>query len=520
MALVPFGEYLPDLPAYQNPGATVALNVMPLTTKSYAPFSSLSTVTSAMPNRCQGGFGAKDYANVGYIFGGDFSHLYIWGMGFIDSFFSQGFFTPGFFVQTSSGILGWNDISNPSGYSIGNEGFWNFVQFGNRVIALGTNTNIQSYVLGTSTKFADLSAAAPQAQFGAVIRDFVMVGNTYDATDGSVPNKVWWPAIDDPTNWPTPGTNAAVLVQSDYQVLPEGGAIQGIIGAVGGADGAVFMEEAIYRVSYVGSPLIFQFDKIEKQKGTRIPGSVINVGPIAFYLGIDGFYAFDGTNSIPIGNEKIDKTFYRDFDQTYFYRMVSVVDSINKQVLWAYPGQGNNGGTPNKILVYNWTSNRWSIVEYEVETFFRSYSTGYTLEDLDNFGTLETLPYSLDSRFWAGGTVLLAGFDTEHKMGTFTGDTLAATLETGDYDGGNGQRMFTAGIRPIIDGGTITASVGHRDTLGGTINYTPTTSAGVDGICPQRISARYSRARINIAAGGSWTHAVGVEPVIQADGER
>lgn len=496
MALIPFGEYLPDLPVYQNPGATVALNVVPITSKSYGPFAAYKALTTAMANRCQGGFGGKDLNGVVYQFAGDATKLWLWN------------------------VTTWDDVSVAGDYIVANDAMWQFVQYGNRLIACAPSNNLQTFLLGTDTDFSALSATAPQASYLAIIRDFLMVGNTYDATDGAVPNQVWWSAIDAPTSWPTPGTAAATAVQSDKQVLPEGGAIQGVVGAVGGADGAVFLEEAIYRVTYLGSPLIFQFDKVEKQKGTRVPGSLVNMGTAAFYLGVDGFYAFDGANSVPIGNEKIDKSFYRDFDQTYYYRVTSVVDVINKQVLWAYPGSGNIGGQPNKILVYNWSLNRWSLVEQDVEVFFRSYTKSYTLEQLDPFGNMDTLPYSLDSRIWSGGSMVLSVVSSDHTLGSFAGNNLAATLETGEFDAGNGQRVFVSGIRPVVDGGTATAAVGTRDATGETVTYGTATAAEADGVCPQRVSARYARARVQIAADGSWTHALGIEPIVQPDGDR
>lgn len=496
MPLVPFGEYAPDLPDYLNPGATVALNVVPLTTKSYGPFTGLKTVTSALDSTCLGAVGAKDYVGTVSVFAGDAGKLY------------------------KRNALTWDNVSRTPAYTLGTESVWRFVQYGQRVIACTKDVNIQTYLMQTDTNFSDLSATAPQGEFIAVIRDFVMVGNTYDAVDNYASNKIWWCAIDSPTSWPVPGTSAAAAVQSDNQILPEGGAIQGIIGAVAGSDGAVFLEESIYRMTYIGSPVIFQFDRVEKQRGTRIPGSITNAGIFAFYLGVDGFYAFDGAQSLPIGNEKVDKTFFDDFDQSYHFRMVSVSDVVNKQVMWAYPGVGHVGGNPNKILIYNWVTNRWSLVEQTIEYFFRNYSSGFTLEQLDQFGTMDTLPYSLDSRSWQGGTILLSGFDSSHKFGDFDGDILTATLETGEFDGGNGQRAFISGIRPIVDGGAPTVSIGSRAQLGATINYSTATAVGVDGICPQRVSARYNRARVSIPATTAWTHAQGVEPIVQPDGDR
>lgn len=495
--MIPFGEYLPDLPAYMNTGTTVAQNVVPLTPTSYGPFNNLVTFTAALDTRCQGALGFRDPTSNSFVFAGTADKLYKMGTG--SSF---------------------TDVSKPGGYVLGADAMWQFVQYGSRVMAFAPFTNPQSFVMGSSSAFADLAAGAPQARYAAIIRDFTMVGNTYDPLNGAEPSQVWWSAINDPTNWPVLGTSAAQMVQSDSQILADAGEVMGILGAVGGADGAIVMERAIYRVSYEGPPTVFRFDQVEHGRGSVVPGSCVNVGSFAFYLGYDGFYAFDGANSIPIGNNKIDKTFYKDFDQSHAFRVVSAVDVLHKLVFWAYPGAGNTGGNPNKVLCYNWDIGRWSLIEMELETYFKTYSIGYTLDQLDAFGTLETLPYSLDSRIWTGGSILMGAFDLTHKMGYFTGSTLQATLETGDI-GGN-TRTFVAGIRPYTDAddSTVTASLGVKDVVGNPESYTAASPPGVDGVCPQRISSRYVRAQVNIEAGATWTHAQGVDALMQADGER
>ena len=57
--------------------------------------------------------------------------------------------------------------------------FWSFCQFGNRVIATNFAYNIQSFVEGTSTAFADLVSL--KAKYVAVIRDFVFAGYTNES---------------------------------------------------------------------------------------------------------------------------------------------------------------------------------------------------------------------------------------------------------------------------------------------------------------------------------------------------
>jgi hypothetical protein len=374
--------------------------------------------------------------------------------------------------------------------------------------------------MGTSSKFANLAAAAPKCRHLAVVRDFVVAGNILGQT-----NRIHWCSIDDPSDWPTIGSADAAAKQSDRQDLPVGGAVQAIRGAIGGLDGVVFCEKAIYHMQFDGPPHVFSFRAIEQDRGAYAPNSVVNVGPFAFYLGEDGFFTFSGSGSSPIGDQKIDKTFFADLDTSYLYRIYGAADPINKLVFWAYPGSGNSSGRPNKIIIYNWSIDRWSTAEVQVELLYRDLTAGYTLDELDDFGNLDTLPASLDSRIWTGGSLVLSAFDSDKKLSRFTGSNLGATLETAEANGGTlfqkpNERILVNGVRPYIDtaDANMAVSLRYRDTVGGTLTTGSSAPIDADGQAHFTRSARFIRARVSISASSSWTHAVGLDFDVQEDG--
>lgn len=498
MTLIAMPEWLPDQPAHQNPGLVTCRNVIPRTRSSYGPFSALSVYSDPLAARCQGAFAARDNAGNISIFAGDSASL----------------------KRLNAASPTFSDVSRSTGgaYATSADGVWQFIQYGLNVIATNFADDVQSYVIGTSTNFAPLSSGAPRARYLSIWRDFVVLGHLHDQ-----PQRIRWSAIDDPTGFPVIGTSQAAQVQSDQQdLVGEGGWIQGIVGGLGSADGVVIQERALWRVTYVGPPLIFTFDLVEGARGTPAPGSIVQLGGVVAYLGEDGFYLFDGNSSRPIGNEKIDKTFFADFDQTYSARVSSAVDPINKIFYWAYPGSGNLGGVPNRILAYNWALDRWSMIEIGgIEFIFRAASFGYNADNADGLGyTVDTSPFGPDSRFWAGGKSILSGFDLNHRLGFFSGASLKATIETGDLDLTEGRRAFVSGIRPVADSGTILSSVGYRDSQAAAVAYTPASVPAADGFCPQRVSTRYPRARIEIPAGTSWSHLSAFEARIKPEGTR
>lgn len=498
--LVQFPEWRPDEADFMNPGAITMSNVVPRTGGSYGPFYAVSATGTQFNNRCQGGIFTRDSDATVFGFAGDVSRLYVK--------------TPG---------TDWGDVSKTGGYTTPIDETWQFAVFGEQVLATNWSNPIQIYTMGTSTLFADLAAAAPQARYIARVRDFIMVANVADDTDGNRPQRVAWPAIGDPTNWPTAGTVSAAQVQSDHQdLLGDGGWNMGIVGGLSGADVAIVQERAVWRGQYLGPPQIFGFQLIESARGSPAPGSIIAVGPVFYYYGEDGFYVCDGVQSTSIGQNKVDRTIIADIDPLYLHRMTSAVDPKNKIIYWSYASTAATDGTPDKILAYHYGLDRFTLIAQPIETFIKDAMTvGYTLEELDAFGTLETLAYSLDSRAWTGGRPNLACFTTDHKLGLFTGSTLSATLETGEAQlNPNGSAHVTR-VWPLVDTTTATVSVGRRDRLADAVTYTSETAmTSTTGSCPLRSTGRYQRARVNIPAGASWSEAQGLRFEHRAAGAR
>ncbi|BCV05594.1 MAG: hypothetical protein CM15mV111_210 [uncultured marine virus] len=110
--------------------------------------------------------------------------------------------------------------------------------------------------------FSDLSADAPKAKYIAVVRDFVMTGFTNTTAAGTKPYRTQWSALGDATSWAVSATT-----QADFQDIDDLGDITGL---VGGEYATILLEKGIVRASYIGSPLIFQFDKVELNRGCKV----------------------------------------------------------------------------------------------------------------------------------------------------------------------------------------------------------------------------------------------------------
>ncbi len=470
--MIAFGEFAPDVADYNIEVSKVAKNVLP-GINSYLPVKTLTATSGALDAACKGAVVMKDNSGNNYVYAGDATKLY----------------------NINGATV--TDYSKGGGYTSNSE-FWEFVYWNDQVIATKMGDPPQVLTLGGTT-FADLSGTPPQGRTVATVRNFVVFGNTWDATDGNVTNRVWWSGFGDETEW-TRGDN-----QSNSQDLQgAGGAVQKIYG---GEYGIVFQERAIWRMDYAGVPTVWEFSEIELNRGTPAPRSTVKYGELIFYLGQDGFYVLTGENSQSIGNKRIDNFFWNDVNESYLANITAAISPEQGYIFWAYPST-ESAGTPDKILVYNFKSDRWSFIEEDVQYLFLGATSAYTLENLDAFGTLETIGISLDDPAWQGGAFKIGAFDSSNQMGFFSGSTMAATVETGHIYT-EGRKTSVTGVRPIIDGTTTITLLTKDQELSDTESATMATSTAADGVARFRTNARYHR--IRCATSGDFTHAAGVE---------
>lgn len=467
-----FGEWLPD-----QPGMTGALqtakNVVAQTT-GYGPLPDITDYSlSASENLNSVGAGKISASTT--LFAGGNSKLF----------------------KYDSSDRSMDDVSKVGGYTGTNP--WKFTQFGKVVIAANGAEKLQAWTLGTSTAFADLAAAAPTARFVTVVRDFVVAART---TSNS--NRVYWSDIADETDW-----TSGPASQADYQDIPDGGDIQGI---TGGEYGLILCERSVVRMSYIGSPLFFQFDTISSTLGCYEPGSIAQYGPLTFFLSDDGFYMCNGQTVTPIGNEKVDRWFWNDVSPSLITQMSAAIDPLKKVVIWCYP----NTDVGMSLLMYNWQIGRWT---YGVTTadYVASLATaGVTLEGLDTYSaSIDALDVSLDSRQWVGGRLLFGGVQ-DAKIVTFTGASSTALIETGDI--GNGLQSVVRLARPVVDGGSSTVAVASRDLLSDTLSFGTAASPDEDNRVSLRSSGRYHRLRF--VPTGQWTTIAGTDIDMVGRGRR
>jgi len=514
---IPFGKYAPDLPPVVNQqGLIKAKNVVP-TNGGYGPLKSLTNVSgaTALPAYCRGAVGGIDIAGAPYNVAGTQYALYATDLG------------------------GATDKSRAIGYDTGLDGRWEFAPFGEVLFATNFNDDLQyihTHHLGLTTeKFAnvsDLSIAqeVPRARHIGVVDNFLVLGNIYDPIIGHQPGGISWSAVNNGLSWPERGTPGAVAVQSDRQVLEgNGGWVQAVV--PGSEVGAIFQEHAVWRMDYVGGDVVFALRRVEPNRGLLIPGLAVPVSRWVFYLSEDGFYLFDYTQSKPIGKDLVNSTFFADYDADYPDRVSAIRDPDSTRIYVLYPGSGNSGGTPNKLLIYDWALDQFSHAEIDAEYLAWALTSGNHLDSPDTVadpdilgnltGGVDTDPpgdETFDLRLSPPGALTIGAYDTSHILSSFTGANLTALLETGDIEVNPGMRSFVSGVRPIVDSADATVQVAATSRKNESFTYHPISKQDDDGKCPTRVDGRYHRFRVVLPS--SFTNAVGIDVESRASGKK
>ena len=478
---VSLGEWTPDMPSStgtESTGLSDALNVFP-NNVGYSPFPTPVDISPSATEDLTSVFAGKDGDDVVVFAGGD-SKL--------------------FRSYSNAGSVIIENVSKSGNYNTSPEAF-SFEQFGKRVLACKNNNKIQQWTLSSSnTKFSDISEA-PTAKCMTIVRDFVVAGNI---DSGDKPNLVKWSDLNNEENW-TPGPQS----QSDSQYLADGGAIQNI---TGGEIGVIFLENAIYRMSYVGSPLFFQFDKISTI-GCFEGKSCIEDNGISYFLSNDGFYQTDGNTVTGIGVNKVDEWFLKNADISKLPTLSTTVHPVYKLVIWNFAD--NFGKRQN--LIYHVETGRWSRTITEATCVGNLATLGTSLEELSLlYPNIDTkVPASLDSRVWVGGKYIFAGAKNR-KITSFTGDCVDPRLETLDLMG-NSNSVITM-IRPLVDNGKANISIASRQALDDTINF-GTVSVTYEDRNNVRSGGRYHRVRVE-PVGDNWTTAVSFDMTVTDSGIR
>jgi hypothetical protein len=450
----------------------------------YMPMLSLGAVAdTALPAGCRGLVVARLATGAHSIFAGTATKLY----------------------KYDTANLDWDDYTRSVGgdYSLATGDYWSFDQFGNLLIAVAPGEDPQKFdVDGVGVNFAALGGSPPKARYVKTIGDFVFLG-ALDSNDRSI----HYSAINNAEGW-TAGTDL-----SDTQTFPEHGAVTGLHG---GEFGWIAQEHAIRRMTFhPGADIAFTFEEIETEKGASARYGSITMGNRLFFLGDGGFYAHDGAQLHSIGNARVNDWFKTNSDSNRYDEIIAFQDPTADRVMWAFYSEGDTTYF-DRVLTFDWSLNRWTYSTQGAQFWASLASAAWTLEGLDALpGGLDDLPYSLDSRVWAGGRPTVGAVDTDGMLGFLEGTPQTALLRTGSIQLHPGRTMVRS-MEPIgtVNGATVTGRIGRREMTADTTSYTTEISASSrTGVLRKNASGRMHKFELTVTQSGgtNWGQIRGLE---------
>ena len=484
------GEWKPDLQKFGVGNIADLNNVYPTAT-GYSPMHDFLPVTEALeeedaPAIIQGSATFVDSSGVNHTFAGTAEHLYK-----LDG-------------------TEWTDVTPEGGLVGGLDNRWRFAKYGDFVLATNYTDPVQCFDLATDAKFSVMSASAPKARSIAVVNEFVVLIDTVDTLDNERPNRVWWGPIANPRGtWAVDQTTMC-----DYQDLGQGSYCTAI---VGGESGTIFMRDAIVRMSFVGSPLVFQFDVIDMVHGCIGVDAVASFGDMIPFVSSDGLFMLNSSSLQQIGLEKVDKYVLDRIPAEALTHSVVVIDARLKCVWFGIP---NQDGILTEALVYHYPTAKWGKVDISgVQSLHGLVTKGYTLDELDAINPeLDFLPFSLDSVAYKGATPVVGGFDYAGRLVYSYGDLSDGFIETADIPLQDHERRTFAGrVRLGMDGdGCPAMKVAAKQSLFDDVVYGSLIAKTRVGDFAFRASGRYHRFYFTLS--GAWTNFTGYDIDVVGEG--
>lgn len=194
-----------------------------------------------------------------------------------------------------------------------------------------------------------------------VIRSFKNYLIALNTTEGAsdYPYRVRWSHAADAGTVPQSWDAADTTKDAGYNDLLEGGDFV-VDGAPLGDKFIVYKENSTWAISYVGGTLIFSFEKVYSDWGLLSRHAVVPLGRAHFVVGQSEIYLHDGYNDPqPLLSGRLRKYFYGSIARSATDKVFCVLNQPRREIWVCYPT--DDAGTIRKALIWNYSSNTWSI---------------------------------------------------------------------------------------------------------------------------------------------------------------
>jgi len=196
----------------------------------------------------------------------------------------------------------------------------------------------------------------------------------------------------------------------------------------------ILTDTSLHGMQYIGPPYTFGFQQLGTNCGALGPHSAIEVNGLAFWMGHEAFYVFDGTvKKLPC---TLQDYVFDDINLVQSEKVFAALNSDFNEVTWFYCSFTSD--YIDRCVTYNYLENVWSegtlarTSWQDVGSFPNPIAAEYFPEGTQN--TLNTI-YGLT----AGRSLV---YNHEDGVNQADGSAITAFIDSGYFDIGDGDNMI------------------------------------------------------------------------------
>jgi hypothetical protein len=162
------------------------------------------------------------------------------------------------------------------------------------------------------------------------------------------PMLIRWSDQEDAGMWTPSATNQAgsLRLSRGAQIISALQARQEIL---------VWTDTSLYSLQYLGAPDVWGAQILGDNISIAGPNSMVYANSIAYWMGRDKFYRYDGT-VVPLPCD-VRRYVFNDFNQEQYYQVFAGTNQSFNEVWWFYCSADSN--EVDRYVVYNYVENLW-----------------------------------------------------------------------------------------------------------------------------------------------------------------
>ena len=178
--------------------------------------------------------------------------------------------------------------------------------------------------------------------------------NPFDTTQPQDKMTVRWSDSNDPTNWDSSDTTKT----AGEQRLSAGSFI--VTAIQNREEILIWTDSSLFTMSYTGPPYGYGFNLVGSNFDIIGPNSKIVAGSVAYWMGTNNFYMYDGKiSAMPC---TVRDYVFLDISVDDGDKVYCSSDSGNNEIIWFYPSQSQGAAGSREVdryVVYNYIENAW-----------------------------------------------------------------------------------------------------------------------------------------------------------------